>query len=205
MKVLKTFLLGVLAGLSISIGGIVFLSCESKVVGAIFFTIGLFTVCTFGFNLFTGKVCYALENKASYIFDLVLIWLGNFAGCLLCGLGMSATRVGPALRETAVAVCEKKMAGSPLSTIILGLFCNICIYIAVDGYKNNPHEIGKYLALLFGVTVFILCGFEHCVANMFYFSMAGIFTVQMLVFLLLNSFGNIIGGLLIPLIRKIMN
>ncbi|MCR5222697.1 MAG: formate/nitrite transporter family protein [Lachnospiraceae bacterium] len=198
MKSLKTFLLAVLAGLSISIGGIVFLSCESKVAGAIFFTIGLFTVCTFGLNLFTGKVCYALDNKASYILDLILIWCGNFTGCILTGLAMRLTRVAPTLIETAQGICEKKLSGSPLSTIILGLFCNICIYIAVDGYKNNPHEIGKYLALLFGVTVFILCGFEHCVANMFYFSMAGIFTGNMIVFLLLNTLGNIIGGLLIP-------
>lgn len=204
MKSLKTFLLAVLAGLSISIGGIVFLSCESKVAGAIFFTIGLFTVCTFGLNLFTGKVCYALDNKASYILDLILIWCGNFTGCILTGLAMRLTRVAPTLIETAQGVCEKKLSGSPLSTIILGLFCNICIYIAVDGYKNNPHEIGKYLALLFGVTVFILCGFEHCVANMFYFSMAGIFTGNMIVFLLLNTLGNIIGGLLIPCMFKII-
>ncbi len=204
MKTLKTFLLAVLAGMSISIGGIVFLSCEFKVVGAIFFTIGLFTVCTFGLNLFTGKVCYALENKASYLLDLVLIWLGNFAGSLLCGLGMRSTRFGGTLADTAVAICEKKLAGSPLSTIILGIFCNICIFIAVDGYKKNPHEIGKYLALLFGVTVFILSGFEHCVANMFYFSVAGIFSAQMFVFLLLNTLGNIIGGLLLPVVFKII-
>ena len=106
--------------------------------------------------------------------------------------------------ETAGGICEKKLSGSPFSTILLGLFCNICIYIAVDGYKNNPHEIGKYLALLFGVTVFILCGFEHCVANMFYFSMAGMFTLHMLGFLLLNTLGNIIGGLLIPCMFKII-
>ena len=203
MKTFKTFLLAVLAGMSISIGGMVFLSCESKVVGAILFTIGLFTVCTFGFNLFTGKVCYALDNNPSYILDLVLIWLGNFAGSFLCGIVMQQTRVGGALMETAKAVCEKKLSGSPLSTIILGLFCNICIYIAVDGFKNNQHEIGKYLALLFGVSVFILAGFEHCVANMFYFSMAGIFTGEMFGFILLNTLGNILGGLLIPACKKI--
>ena len=203
MKSIKTFLLAVLAGMAISIGGIVFLSSESKVVGAIFFTIGLFTVCTFGLNLFTGKVCYALENKASYILDLVLIWLGNFAGSLLCGFAMRATRFGDTLTQTAVAICEKKLAGSPLSTIVLGIFCNICIFIAVDGYKKNPHEIGKYLALLFGVTVFILSGFEHCVANMFYFSVAGILNAKMLIFLLQNTLGNVIGGLLFPLIFKI--
>ena len=204
MKNIKTFVLGVLAGMSISIGGIVFLSCESKVVGALFFTIGLFTVCTFGLNLFTGKVCYALDNKASYIFDLFLIWCGNFAGSILTALAMRATRVATTLIETAQGICEKKLSGTPLSTILLGLFCNICIYIAVDGYKNNPHEIGKYLALVFGVTVFILSGFEHCVANMFYFSMAGMFTLNMLIFILLNTFGNVIGGLLIPFLFKII-
>jgi formate/nitrite transporter FocA (FNT family) len=133
-----------------------------------------------------------------------LIWCGNFTGCILTGLAMRLTRVAPTLIETAQGICEKKLSGSPISTISLGLFCNICIYIAVDGYKNNPHEIGKYLALLFGVTVFILCGFEHCVANMFYFSVAGIFTGNMIVFLLLNTLGNIIGGLLIPCMFKII-
>ena len=50
----------------------------------------------------------------------------------------------------------------------LAVFCNVMIYIGVEGYRSNPHELGKYLALFFGVCVFILCGFEHCVANMYY-------------------------------------
>lgn len=202
MKYYKTFILAVLAGISISIGGIVFLACESKVVGALFFTIGLFTVCTFSFNLFTGKVCYALEQKASYILDLLIIWVGNFAGCIICGFLMRLTRLAPTLMDKAYSICRNKMSGSFLSTFILGIFCNICIYIAVDGFKNNSHEIGKYLALVFGVFVFILSGFEHCVANMFYFSMAGVFTFDMILFLLINTAGNIVGGLLIPLLKK---
>ena len=52
MNYLKTFLFGILAGISISIGGTVFLSLDNKVLGAVFFTVGLFTVCTFGFDLF---------------------------------------------------------------------------------------------------------------------------------------------------------
>lgn len=204
MKTFKTFILAVLAGISISIGGMVFLSCESKVVGAIFFTIGLFTVCTFGFNLFTGKVCYAFSNKPSYILDLLIIWLGNFAGCILCGFLIRCTRLAPSLIEKASSICETKLSGNIISTIILGLFCNICIYIAVDGFKNNSHEIGKYLALLFGVVVFILAGFEHCVANMFYFSVAGIYSGEMLLFIVINTIGNTIGGLLIPGFKKII-
>lgn len=58
-----------------------------------------------------------------------------------------------------------------MSLFILGIFCNLLIFVAVDGFKENPHEIGKYLSLFFGVSVFIICGFEHCVADMFYFSL----------------------------------
>ena len=48
-----SFLYSVLGGVCIGIGGVVFLSCENKVVGAVFFCLGLFAICTFGFNLFT--------------------------------------------------------------------------------------------------------------------------------------------------------
>ena len=63
---MKEFLLGILAGLSISIGCIAFLSSGDKIIGSLFFVIGLFMILNFNFNLFTGKVCYALDNKFSY-------------------------------------------------------------------------------------------------------------------------------------------
>ena len=65
--------------------------------GALFFTVGLFAVCTFGFNLYTGKVCYVFDQDRKYALGLPLIWLGNLAGTLLTALAERATRVGPAL------------------------------------------------------------------------------------------------------------
>lgn len=202
MKRLKTFVYGILAGLSIALGGTVFLSVDNKILGALFFTVGLFTVCTFGFSLFTGKVCYVFERDAGYAADLVLIWLGNLAGTWLAAELLRLTRVGPALAEKAAALCEVKLNDSPWSIFILALFCNILIYIAVDGFGRNPHELGKYLALFFGVAVFILCGFEHCVANMFYFSMARAWSLKTLGYLLVMTFGNAVGGVLLPLLRQ---
>ncbi len=201
MKQLKTFVYGVLAGLSIALGGAVFLSVESKVVGALFFTVGLFTVCTFGLNLFTGKVCYVFENGPGYAADLVLIWLGNLAGTWLTAELLGLTRVGPALREKAAALCDAKLGDGVFSIFILAVFCNILIFIAVDGFRKNPHELGKYLALFFGVSVFILCGFEHCVANMFYFSVARAWSLKTLGYLLVMTLGNAVGGVLLPLLR----
>ena len=77
---MKTLIPAILAGICIGLGGTVYLSVESSVVGALLFSIGLLTILAFGFNLFTGKVGYALDNPSSYIGTLAIIWLGNFIG-----------------------------------------------------------------------------------------------------------------------------
>ena len=63
MKIVKTFIKAIVAGMFIGIGGSAFLMIENKVVGSVMFAVGLFAICTMGFNLFTGKVCYVFENK----------------------------------------------------------------------------------------------------------------------------------------------
>ena len=81
-KTLGVFLKAILAGFCIGLGGVVFLGLmpTNKPLGAFLFAIGLFTICTHGFNLFTGKACYILENKPSYLGTLVVIWIGNLIG-----------------------------------------------------------------------------------------------------------------------------
>lgn len=203
MKWLKTFVGGILAGISIAIGGTVFLSLDNKVLGALFFTVGLFAVCTFGFNLYTGKVCYVFDNDREYALGLPVIWLGNLCGAFLTAAAERATRIGPALAEKAAALCSVKLGDGPASIFLLSVFCNVLIWLAVEGFKNNPHSAGKYLSLFFGVAVFILCGFEHCVANMYYFSMAGMWSWKTLGWVLVMTAGNSVGGVIFPLLRRI--
>ena len=199
---MSTFLQSILAGISISLGGTVFLMCENKITGAIFFTVGLFCVCVFGFSLFTGKVCYVFDNDWRYALRLPLIWLGNLLGALFTGMLLLQTRLGPALLEKAGDVCRTKLSQEYLSAFILAFFCDIMIYIAVEGYKNIPHEVGKYLALFFGVMVFVICGFEHCVANMFYFTVGEAWDLEAVIYLLVMTLGNAIGGVFLPLMRR---
>ena len=198
------FVSAVLAGVAIALGGTVFLSLDDKVLGALFFTVGLFTVCTLGLQLFTGKVCYIFEQDRAYAAALPVIWLGNLTGAWLTAAFEQLTRIGPHLRERALALCATKLSDGLLSIFVLAMFCNMLIYLAVDGYKNNPHEFGKYLALFFGVTVFILCGFEHCVANMYYFSAAGAWSLRTLGYLLVMTLGNAAGGVAFPLLRGLI-
>ena len=77
------------------------------------------------------------------------------------------------------------------------------IWLAVEEFRSNPHPAGKYLSLFFGVAVFILCGFEHCVANMYYFSVAGMWSWKTLLWVLVMTLGNSVGGVFFPLMRKI--
>lgn len=202
MKNLSSFFYSILAGVSISIGGTVFLSLDNKVVGAIFFSLGLFAVCTFGFNLFTGKVGYVFEQKPSYLLFLLQVWIGNLVGSLIVGYSLRLTRIA-GISEKAKALCDVKLQDSPLSIFILAIFCNILMFIAVDGFKTNQHEIGKYIGVFMCVIVFILCGFEHCVANMFYFSIAGVWNGHTILYLLIMTLGNACGGVLIPLARRL--
>lgn len=200
---LKDFLLGILAGLSISIGCIAFLSSGNKIIGALFFVIGLFMILNFNFNLFTGKVCYALDNKPSYLLTLAVVWIGNFVGTLLTALLVRATRLAPSLVEASQTLVQAKLDDGLLSIFLLAIMCNILIYLAVYGYKKFDNIIAKTLALVFGVSVFVLCGFEHCVADMFYFFLAGAWSWKMIGYLLMITLGNCVGGLLFPAISKL--
>ena len=202
MRRAQLFLSGILAGVCIGLGGTVFLSLDNKVLGALFFTVGLFTICTQGMHLYTGKVCYLFEKDLAYALDLIPIWLGNLAGTFLLGTLVRCTRIAPALVEKAQGLCETKLGDGLGSIFLLAVFCNMLIYIAVEGYNKNPHEVGKYLALFFGVVVFILSGFEHCVANMYYFSIAGMWSGKTLLYVLVMTAGNSVGGWVFPVCRR---
>lgn len=203
MSKVRDFVYAVLAGVSISIGGAVYLSVDNKAVGALLFSVGLFTVCTFGLNLFTGKVCYWPGKGWAHGGWLALVWLGNLAGAEAAGLLLRATRTGAALAEKAAGLCETKLGDSLPSIFLLAVFCNMLIYIAVENYRSNPHELGKYLGIVFGVVVFILCGFEHCVANMFYFAVANVWSGKTALYLLVMTAGNTAGGLVFPLCARL--
>lgn len=201
MRYLKTFVAAVAAGVCIAIGGTVYLSLENQVMGAVLFTTGLFTICTFGFSLFTGKVCYVFQRDGAYALEVICVWLGNLCGTFLAANLEKLTRIGGRLADRAAAVCQTKLEDGLLSIFILAIFCNVLIYIAVEGFRSNPDPLGKYLAMFLGVVVFILCGFEHCVANMYYFSVAGVWSGKTLLYLLVMTAGNAVGGVAFPLLR----
>ena len=200
-KYLDLFLRAFITGTLIAVGGIAYLSCDNKYIGSFLFGTGLFVILNFDLALFTGKVGYAVNNKPDYLFDLLIIWLGNFAGTAISALLVLCTRIS-GISEKASALCEIKTSDSPVSILLLAFFCGMLMFIAADGYKTISNSAGKSLTIFLPVVVFILSGFEHCIANMFYFSLAGAWTAKAFGYLLLMSLGNAIGGIFIPTFRK---
>ena len=207
MVKIKIFLDAIFAGIFIGIAGTVYLCSANPVMGAFLFGFGLLTIVCFQLKLFTGAVGYLVEqgkNFHNYLLDLLLIWLGNLAGCYAVGFLIRNSRTLGKVNEKAQAVCVEKLADTPLSILILAFFCGTLMYLAVETYKRKElGEIFRFEAVFLCVAIFILCGFEHCIANMYYFSVAGLWSVKTLICILLMTLGNALGSWLIPLADKL--
>ena len=116
------FVKSLYSGLCIGLGGTAYLSCDNKILGAFLFGLGQYTILNFGFNLFTGKVGYFVNNKPRYWGFLGIVWLGNFAGTFLFAKMMSATRYGATLQAKANELCLVKDGDSIASLLVLGDF-----------------------------------------------------------------------------------
>jgi len=189
---------GVMAGILIAIGGSVFLACDNRVVGAVLFTVALLCICYRGYGLFTGKVGFLPEKCDKDNWTVVLTaLLGNLIATALCGW---AIRYGlPNLGEAAETVCAAKLTQTVGQTAIRGVFCGILMYLAVSIFRDHR----SIAAILFCVPVFILSGFEHSIADMFYFAAAGVVSLKACGFLWIVILSNAAGGILLPLLSKL--
>lgn len=194
---LKKILDGISAGILVSIGGCVFLACynDNKYIGAVMFSVALLFICLKGYSLFTGKIGYLLENHTKD--DIATTFLGLFGNAIAtCLLGMAIRYALPNFGEIAETICTAKLDQQIPHTLIRSAFCGILMYLAVSVYREGKGISG----IFFAVPVFILSGFEHSIANMFYFGASGIFSLEAFVYIWVVILGNSVGGMLFPAI-----
>jgi len=162
IKILRS---SVLAGICIGIAGFGFLAsgvqsaAYGSAVGAVLFSFGLLTVVGYKLKLYTGTAGFINRNEVG---DLFLILFGNIIGCLCVGM---LARVSPlGIQEAAQKVLQVRMDCGALKCGLLAIGCGFIMTTAVNFARK-----GQFLPLLFGVPLFIVCGFPHCVADAFYF------------------------------------
>lgn len=192
MTRISEFIKSILAGIMISVGGMIFLACDNKYAGAFLFSVGLVTVVAFGLNLYTGKIGYVFGNDKTFLTDTLLSVVGNLVGCVIAGVVKSP--IG-----NVVDICAAKLTKTPLQIFVDAILCGLLIYICVDIFKKRDTFIG----ILLCIPTFILAGFEHSVADMFYFINARVINKESILFIIIVALGNAVGSWIIPLGLKL--
>ena len=164
----QTFRSSILSGIAVGIAGWGYLAC-TNIIGAVLFSFGLLTVVHYKLKLYTGTAGFVVlrtdDGKSRWlkaIGELLFILAGNIVGCLLVSL---LSRLSPLeLGESAQKILEGRLAIGPLRAGLLAIGCGFIMTTVVTFARE-----GKPLALLFGVPLFINCGFPHCLADAFYY------------------------------------
>ena len=188
----KMLLLGVLAGFLIAMGGATASTAShaipnaglAKMVSGLLFPFGLAMVILTGAELFTGNVLINIsvfEGKTSFgsmLRNWVWVYIGNFLGAILVAVGMAflgcLNLSGGGFAVSAMKVAAAKSSLSFMTAVGLGFFCNVLVTIGVLISLGAKDTIGRFIGAYMPVAFFVICGFEHSIANIYYVP-AGIF------------------------------
>ncbi len=223
-KVWQLFILGLLAGIYISIGSHLFLVAMEQGLGRIVagacFSVGLVLVVIAGAELFTGNITMIVGaltlhfSPKQLLKNWFFVYVGNFIGAVLTaylvfksgifGHQPNLSSVG----KMAVKIADYKMGLTFSEAFIRGFFCNILVILAIIMSYFSKDILSKIACIVLPIMAFVASGFEHCIANM-YLIPAGLFVKEcsfteassMLQNILSVTLGNITGGLFIILIH----
>lgn len=230
----RMFVAAMLAGAFIGFGAMFFCLFTSdsslpfavqRAGGGACFCLGLVLVLCCGAELFTGNslmVCSLFSKKigaGQLARNWAIVWLGNLAGSLVVVFLVCASQMGAmnggAVGTTMVNVASSKASLAPATIFAKGILCNVLVCLAVWIGFSARSVVDKVLGIFLPITAFVACGFEHCVANMFFLptgllmksagfgaavANAGTLDVTAILYnLSAATVGNIIGGVLVGL------
>lgn len=225
LSIFKMILLGFFAGMFIGFAGIASTTASStitvpsvaKLVGALVFPAGMAMVLVAGSELFTGNnliILAVLTGKTSVgkmLKNWLFVYLGNFLGAafvaVLVVYGHTPDLFQGALATAIVNAAKARTDLSVIDAFVRGILCNILVCIAVWMSFAAKRVSGKLMTSFWPVMLFVLCGFEHCIADM-YFGVAGLLTASeyqiaaegltwfnfLIKSLLPITLGNLVGG-----------
>ena len=187
----------------ISIGGSVFMASKSVgeigyFVGAVMFSVALYSICLMNFSLYTGKIGFVyFDHTKKNLFDVAMCLLGNVIGCIVFGVLINLSI--PSINQACNGAVLLKLEQSWYSALIRAFFCGVLMYVAVFVFKNKNSVLGIFIC----IPTFILSGFEHSIADMFYFSCALSFSFDSVLYLIIIIVGNSLGSFIIPAVESL--
>lgn len=201
---IKKFVKGFSAGFLIGLAGALFLVARSngyKFLPALVFPVGLFLICVFKLDLYTGKIGFVFDrSKGLKIDDLVLMLISNAVGAIVFGLVFTAIFSGNApIAAEAKAVARSKFIDLTLLnmgvTLLKSALCGMLVYIGVFMFGQRDNFVAKTISLWIPIAVFVYLGLDHSIANMFYLSAMFSFSLNGAVMILVAIVGNSLGAI----------
>jgi formate/nitrite transporter len=191
MPLLTMSMLGLLAGAFIGLGALMFTLvasdsslgfAASRLLGGLVFSLGLILVTVAGAELFTGNNMLAMAwadgcvTTRQVLRNWVVVCAANFVGAaglaLLVWLSGHAGLNGGAIGATAIKIAAAKAGLAPVEAFFRGMLCNALVCMAVWMAFAGRSVADKAIAIVFPITAFVAAGFEHSIANMYFFPLA---------------------------------
>ncbi len=191
----------IFAGLAVSMAATAYLSVEDSIVGGVLFSLGLLAIYLFDWNLYTGKCCYFVDNPKKNSPIILYAFVGNLIGILIFTYALNLA--GLTVHEKALEYVQYKLSNTYIESFIRAIMCGIAMSIAVLGYKKQKDDFGRFIIVALPITVFIVAKFEHVIANFYYISLSGSWSLDSFIFILICAVGNLIGCSIIPLYNRI--
>lgn len=202
---------GIIAGMLIGLGGYAFILAKyylnNMLIAALCFPIGLYLICLLGAHLYTGKIGFLFEviNKQEIklkIVNLVFMLLGNILGAMFIGIVFRLCSTNVDLINTANSVAKIRtltfndnLLYDILSVLIKSIMCGILVYLAVYLFKKAKNNIEGAIMIWLPISLFVFCGFDHCIADAFYITAAEEFSYSSLIYILIAIIGNSLGAI----------
>jgi len=179
-------------------------------VGGLAFSLGLVLVVVAGAELFTGNNLSVMAwagrriTTADLLRNWSVVYLGNFAGSVAAALtvwGAGTYGIGDGkVAQTAIAIAQAKSTLPFIEALLRGVMCNVLVCLAVWLCFASHSVTDRVLAIVLPIAAFVALGFEHSVANMYFFPVAmlhgaeGVTLGTMAANLVPVTIGNLIGG-----------
>ena len=199
------------SGVMIGIGGTAFLlACSmnieekllAKLIGAVLFSLGILCIVMFEMKLFTGLISYIPEMGAKNFWKLPVCFLGNMIGVIVAAILVKYSPLADKIIPQAQSLISAKIDADlwAVKAFCSAILCGFLITLSIGAVKYAPRKgLSTTVGVMFPIIVFAFCGFDHSVANTLYIYFLG-FTWKSIGYLLMCVLGNIVGGVILPIL-----
>ena len=180
-----------------------------QILGSVLFPVGLFIVCSCRLDLFTGKIGFMFEQSQDclYFLSLIVMLIGNIGSAVGFGLLMrlafnSLLNFNSTIEKISKNKYVLNDSNDYLRTIVQSMFCGSCVHLAVKSFRSVHSLLQQLVILVWFIAIFVYGGFQHCIANSFFFACSHSTTRDVYLNICLVTIGNAFGTLPVSLITR---